>query len=448
MNNYDIIILGGGESGTGCALLAKSKGLSVFLSDASMLKDIYAQELRQAGIPFEQGAHSEDIILSGKKIIKSPGIPDKTDIIKKIREKNIPIISELDFAQSYSHAKVIAITGTNGKTTTTTMVFELLRKAGLNVALGGNIGESYAKQVAIKDPEYFVLEVSSFQLDDSYDFHPYISILCNITPDHLDRYEYEYQNYINSKFRITQNQTEQDYFIYCIDDPDTYSNLNIVPSGVNQLAFGYFNKPETGAWVENKVLHLTDTANKIYLTMNTDNLALRGIHNTYNSMASGLVGSIMNLSKEAIRESLANFDNIEHRLEYVATVGGTDYINDSKATNVNSVWYALESMQKPVIWIVGGVDKGNDYSTLIPLVEEKVKLIICLGLDNTKIHQAFSKHVNLMLNTNSMQEAVQTAHRFADKGDTVLLSPACASFDLFLNYKDRGWSFKQSVKNL
>lgn len=448
MSSYDIVILGGGESGTGCAILAKSKGLSVFLSDSGMIKDIYTKELRKAGIPFEQGAHSEEIILNADKIIKSPGIPEKAAIIKAIREKKIPIISELDFAQSYSNAKVIAITGTNGKTTTTTMVYELLKKAGLNVKLGGNIGESYAKQVAEKDPEYFVLEISSFQLDDSYSFHPHISILCNITPDHLDRYGYEYQNYINSKFRIAQTQTDKDYFIYCIDDPDTCNNLNLLPKEVNKMSFGYFKKPETGAWVENKVMYLTDTANKIYLTMNTENLALRGIHNTYNSMAAGLVGSIKNISKETIRESLANFENIEHRLEYVATIGGADYINDSKATNVNSVWYALESMQKPVIWIVGGVDKGNDYSSLIPLVEEKVKLIICLGVDNTKLHRAFSKHVNMMLNTSSMQEAVKTAQRFAENGDTVLLSPACASFDLFLNYQDRGWSFKHCVKNL
>ncbi|MCK9480475.1 MAG: UDP-N-acetylmuramoyl-L-alanine--D-glutamate ligase [Bacteroidia bacterium] len=448
MSSYDIVILGGGESGTGCAILAAQKGLSVFLSDSHLLKDIYAKELRQANIPFEQGAHSEDIILNAKKIIKSPGIPEKAEIVKKIREKQIPIISELDFAQSFSKAKVIAITGTNGKTTTTTMVFELLKNAGCNVKLGGNIGQSYAKQVAEKDPDYFVLEVSSFQLDDSYEFHPHIAILCNITPDHLDRYGYEYQNYINSKFRIVQNQTDNDYFIYCVDDPDTCNNLNLIPRGVEQLGFGYYNKPRTGARVENKVMYLTNTENKIYLTMNTDNLALRGIHNTYNSMASALVGSIMNISKETIRESLANFANIEHRLEHVATIGGAEYINDSKATNVNSVWYALESMQKPVIWIVGGVDKGNDYSSLVPLVQEKVKLIICLGVDNTKLHQAFSKHVNLMLNTTSMQEAVSTAHRFAEKGDTVLLSPACASFDLFLNYQDRGWSFKRSVKNL
>lgn len=448
MKTFELVILGGGESGVGCALLAVAKGISVFLSDAGLLKEQYANELRQAGVCFEQGAHSPDIILSAQKIIKSPGIPEKADIIKKIREKNIPIISELDFAQAFSKAKVIAITGTNGKTTTTTMVHELLKNADFKVAVGGNIGLSYARQVAVQDPEYFVLEVSSFQLDDSYTFRPHIAILCNITPDHLDRYGYEYQNYINAKFKISQNQQDGDYFIYCKDDKDTCENLHLAPKEVDYLAFSYYSKTSPGAWVENGVMHLTDTTNKLYLTMNTENLALKGIHNAYNSMAAGLVGSAYNVRKEVIRESLSNFSNVEHRLEFVAKVRGVEFINDSKATNVNSAWYALESVEKPVIWIAGGVDKGNDYESLLPLIKDKVKLIICLGLDNSKLHSAFGKHVDLMLNTSSMQEAVKTAYRFSESGDTVLLSPACASFDLFLNYQDRGWAFKQCVKGL
>jgi UDP-N-acetylmuramoylalanine--D-glutamate ligase len=448
MRNFELVILGCGESGVGCALLAASKGISVFVSDKGMIAPPFADELRNAGIYFEQGSHSEDIILNAQKIIKSPGIPEKAEIIQKIRAAKIPIISELDFAQSHSHAKVIAITGTNGKTTTTSMIYELCKNAELDVKVGGNIGLSYARQVAEKDPEFFVLEVSSFQLDDSYDFHPYISILCNITPDHLDRYEYQLEKYIESKFKITQNQTNKDYFIYCADDTITLENLHKAGLSVKKIPFSYYKEQEEGAFIQNKVLTLLSKEKKIYMTMNIQNLSLSGIHNAYNSMATAITASILNIRKDVIRESLSNFENVEHRLEFVASVGGVSFINDSKATNVNSAWYALESTSNPVIWIAGGVDKGNDYEMLLPLVKEKVKLIICLGVDNSKIHSAFGKDVDLILNTTSMTEAVKTAYRFSEKGDTVLLSPACASFDLFLNYQDRGRAFKQEVKRL
>ena len=333
------------------------------------------------------------------------------------------------------------------------LCYHILQKAGFNVGLGGNIGKSYARQVAENDFEYYVLELSSFQLDNTYTFRPNIAILCNITPDHLDRYNYEFQNYIDSKFRIAMNQTKDDYFIYCADDQITVKNLSTHKIDAQQLPFAYDKKLEKGAYVLDKEFHLLDNNNSTnnnthYLTMFINDFALKGIHNSYNGMAAAIAANVLNISKENIRESLTDFQNVEHRLEYVATIGGVEYINDSKATNVNSTWYALESMEKPIVWIVGGVDKGNDYASLLPMVKEKVKVIVCLGLDNTKIHAAFGKHVDLMLNTSSAEEAVKVAKRFAAKGDIVLLSPACASFDLFANYEDRGWQYKAAVKNL
>ena len=451
--NKRIVILGAGESGTGCAILALQKGYDVFVSDKGEIKPAYVEELEKIGVAFEQNQHTEDLILNADEIIKSPGIPDKADIIVAAKAKNISIISEIEFASRYTNAKHVGITGTNGKTTTTMLCYHILQKAGFNVGLGGNIGKSYARQVAENDFEYYVLELSSFQLDNTYTFRPNIAILCNITPDHLDRYNYEFQNYIDSKFRIAMNQTKDDYFIYCADDQITVKNLSTHKIDAQQLPFAYDKKLEKGAYVLDKEFHLLDNNNSTnnnthYLTMFINDFALKGIHNSYNGMAAAIAANVLNISKENIRESLTDFQNVEHRLEYVATIGGVEYINDSKATNVNSTWYALESMEKPIVWIVGGVDKGNDYASLLPMVKEKVKVIVCLGLDNTKIHAAFGKHVDLMLNTSSAEEAVKVAKRFAAKGDVVLLSPACASFDLFANYEDRGWQYKAAVKNL
>ncbi len=446
-----IVILGGGESGAGCGILALKQGFDVFVSDSGMLKEKYCLELDVAHVAYEQGKHTEELILNADEIIKSPGIPDKAEIIKKAKALNIPIISEIEFASRYTNAKHLAITGTNGKTTTTMMCYHILQKAGFNVGLGGNVGKSYARQVAEENYDYYVLELSSFQLDNTYTFRPDIAILCNITPDHLDRYNYEFQNYIDSKFRIAMNQTKDDYFIYCADDEVTVSNLSSHKIEAQMLPFSFGKVMSSGAYVTDKEFHLLEnqstTPNNI-LTMFINDFALKGIHNSYNSMAAAIAANVLNIRKDVIRESLIDFQNVEHRLEYVASVGGVEFINDSKATNVNSTWYALESMDKPVVWIVGGVDKGNDYTALLPLVKDKVKVIVCLGTDNHKIHEAFGKEVDLMLNTSSAEEAVQVAKRFASKGDVVLLSPACASFDLFANYEDRGWQFKAAVKNL
>lgn len=466
--NKRIVILGAGESGTGSAILAGKKGYEVFVSDKGKIAQKYLDELSENNIDFEQEKHTEELILNAAEIIKSPGIPDKAEIIVKAKEKKIPVISEIEFGSRFTNAMHVGITGTNGKTTTTLLCYHMLQKAGFNVGLGGNVGKSYARQVAENQYDYYVLELSSFQLDNTYTFRPHIAILCNITPDHLDRYNYELQNYIDSKFRIAMNQTRDDYFIYCEDDKITVENLSTHKIESLQLPFAFGKKLSKGAYVLDKEMHLFDNSTIVhdsantpnenkstnnnpinnYLTMFINDFALKGIHNSYNGMAAAIAANVLNISKENIRESLMDFQNVEHRLEYVATVGGVEYINDSKATNVNSTWYALESMEKPVIWIVGGVDKGNEYDLLVPLVKEKVKVIVCLGLDNTKIHTAFGKHVGLMLNTTSAEEAVKVAQRFAAKGDVVLLSPACASFDLFANYEDRGYQYKVAVKNL
>jgi UDP-N-acetylmuramoylalanine--D-glutamate ligase len=424
-------------------------GYAVFVSDFGPIADQYKKELEQAVIPFEENQHTEDRILTANEVIKSPGIPDKAPIIKKLIEKNIPIISEIEFASRYTKAKLISITGSNGKTTTTMLTYHILRSAGLNVGLAGNIGKSFAKQVAFEDFEYYVLEISSFMLDNMYSFKADIAVLLNITPDHLDRYDYKMENYSDSKFRIIQNQQLDDVFIYCADDEEVKKGLSKRIINSKTYPFSIEKTLEQGAFLQGEqiIINLHHT-NQEFLTMSLKDLALQGKHNMYNSMASGIVAKVLELRNETIRESMGSFTNIEHRLEHVAKISGIDFINDSKATNVNSTWYALESMDKPVIWIAGGVDKGNNYADLKALVKDKVKMIICMGLDNMKIHQAFQSDVDLIINTLSAKEAVHVASRMAANGDAVLLSPACASFDLFEDYEDRGRQFKAAVRNL
>jgi len=438
--------LGAGESGTGTAILGIARGWEVFVSDFGKIQQKYKEELNRHNIKWEEGQHSEDIILAATEIVKSPGIPDKAPIVAKAKSAGIPIISEIEFAGRYTNAKLICISGTNGKTTTTLLTYHILKNAGFNVGLGGNIGKSFARQVATENFDYYVLEISSFQLDGNFNFRSHISVLTNITPDHLDRYDYKLENYAASKFRLTRNQTDEDYFIYCADDAITNEHMHFKSGNPQMIAFSLNEKQENGAWVQDNKMNIQ--IKKQITTYNMEELSLRGIHNTYNSMASAIVGSLLDVRKESIRESLSNFQNAEHRLEFVSRFNGVEYINDSKATNVNSAWYALESMEKPVIWIAGGVDKGNNYKELKALVKEKVKYIICMGLDNIKIHQAFQNDVDMIINTLSAKEAVHVASRLAAKGDCVLLSPACASFDLFDNYEERGRLFKEAVRNL
>ncbi len=420
--------------------------MGVFVSDLGKIKEEYKNELLALNIPFEEEQHSEDSILQASLIIKSPGIPDKAPLIKKAKEKNIPIISEIEFAYRYSKSKIIAITGSNGKTTTTSLIYHILEKAGYDVGLGGNIGTSFARQVAQGDKAYFVLEISSFQLDGCIEFKPHIAVLCNITEDHLDRYDYKFENYINSKLSITKNQTQEDYFIYCADDEVTMKYLHTVNANVNKLPFAYYKKVSEGAYADDKKIIIE--LNKNNFTMPINELALQGIHNTYNSMAAAIAAKLEGVRNEKIKESLEDFKSLEHRLEFVASVRSVDFINDSKATNVNSTWFALESMTKPTVLILGGVDKGNDYTLIKDLVKQKVKAIICLGKDNEKLHQAFADEVGYIVDTQSMQQAVAMAYNIAEKGDTVLLSPCCASFDLFENYQDRGRQFRRCVQNL
>lgn len=444
-----IVILGAGESGTGSAVLAKAKGFDVFVSDKGSIAEKYKAELDGIGVQWEEGQHTEALILNADEVIKSPGIPDKVALIKALKEQGTPIISEIEFAARYTNAQLHCITGTNGKTTTTSLTYHILQKAGLNVGLGGNIGQSFARQVATGNFEHFVLELSSFQLDNTYTARANNGVICNITPDHLDRYDYELQNYINSKFRITQNQTADDLFIYCADDELTVQNLAQQKGNAKPMPFSIYNTLSYGAWLEGNqmIIKLTEDDSNPF-TMLIEEFALKGKHNIYNTMASAIIAKALNIRKEVIRESLTDFKNVEHRLESVGKVRGMEFINDSKATNVNSAWYALESVERPIIWIAGGVDKGNDYTMLKPLVREKVKLIVCLGVDNRKIHEAFAKDVKMLVNTTSMPEAVHVAYKMGEQGDTVLLSPACASFDLFENYEDRGRQFKRAVKNL
>ncbi|NLO67927.1 MAG: UDP-N-acetylmuramoyl-L-alanine--D-glutamate ligase [Bacteroidales bacterium] len=440
------ISLGAGESGVGAAILAKKLGYEVFVSDSGSIKPEYVQLLLDYGIEFEEKGHSEQRILRADLVMKSPGIPEKVPLIKLLQEKGVPVISEIEFAGRYSKAKHICITGSNGKTTTTMLLHHILTQAGLKVGLAGNVGQSFARQVAESDFELYVLEISSFQLDGMYDFRADIAILMNITPDHLDRYEYDFQKYIDSKLRLIQNMTPDDYFIYCGDDPVIRKQLagrEILP---HRLPFGFDAVYNPGAWVEEDQLNIVINNNPF--NMSIFDLSLQGRHNAYNSMASGIASRVLDIRKETIRESLSDFQGVEHRLEPVIKVHGIEFVNDSKATNVNSSWYALETMKTKVVWIVGGVDKGNDYTMLYPLLREKVKAIVCLGTDNTRIHDSFYKLIDTIVDTNNMEEAVRTAFYLAEQGDTVLLSPACASFDLFENYEDRGRQFKTAVRNL
>jgi UDP-N-acetylmuramoylalanine--D-glutamate ligase len=441
-----IVILGAGESGTGSAILAKKQGFIVFVSDRGQVKQVYRDMLDKYGIRWEEGNHNEDEILSAPEIIKSPGIPEKAPIMIKIREKGIPVISEIEFAGRFTGAKKICITGSNGKTTTTNLIGHMLKKAGKKVAVTGNVGNSFAMAVAEGIYDYYVIELSSFQLDGMYDFKADIAVLLNITPDHLDRYDYNLQNYIDSKFRITRNQTKSEYLIYWADDPVIKEELTKKQYGMTLLPFSTESKDNMSAYIENGEL-IIDYPHKTNL-MTIHDLALKGRHNTFNSMAAAIAGKVLNIRKDKIRESLADFQGVEHRLETVITVCGIDFINDSKATNVNSVWYALECIDTDIVWIAGGIDKGNDYSELFQLVKKKVKAIVCLGKDNKKILEAFRDKVKTMVETTSMEEAVRSSYYLAKKGDTVLLSPACASFDLFSNYEDRGRQFKQAIRNL
>nr|WP_242696041.1 UDP-N-acetylmuramoyl-L-alanine--D-glutamate ligase [Pedobacter sp. SYSU D00873] len=442
-----IVILGAGESGTGAAVLAKKQGFDVFVSDLGEIGNSYKAELSEHGIAFEEKQHTEDKVLSAIEVIKSPGIPEKAPLIKKLREKGVSVISEIEFAGRYTNAKKICITGSNGKSTTTMLSYHILKNAGLNVGLAGNIGKSFARQVATENFDYYVLEISSFMLDDMYEFKADIAVLLNITPDHLDRYDYKMDNYVDSKFRILQNQTENDIFIYCADDEETVKGLERHTVNAGVFPFSILKELSLGAFLANESIYI-NLGNQQTFNMSINDLALQGKHNIYNSMASGILAKALELRNESIRESMGNFQNIEHRLEHVARIAGIDFINDSKATNVNSTWYALESMNSDVVLILGGVDKGNDYSMLLDLVRSKVKAIVCLGKDNKRIHDAFEDEVEVIVNTFSAEEAVQIAYHLAKKGDTVLLSPACASFDLFRNYEDRGNQFKDAVREL
>lgn len=441
------VILGGGESGVGAALLAKQQGYDVFLSDASSLSNEYRNELQEAGIAFEEGQHTELQILNADEVMKSPGIPEKAAMVKKIREKGIPVISEIELAYRFKgNSKIVAITGSNGKTTTTALTYHICKEAGLDCALVGNIGDSFAKRVAVDPKPLYVVEVSSFQLDDIKTFRPEIAILTNITEDHLDRYDYKFENYIRSKFRITMNQQKDDAFIYCADDEVTMKYLNQFNIQSNQLPISMKRELPNGAFIKDGDMYVR--TGQDFTSMSVYDFALKGKHNQYNTMAACVAATTLDIRKEKIRDAVQNFQSLEHRMEHVATVRGVEFINDSKATNVNSTWYALESMTKPTVLILGGVDKGNDYSLIAELVKEKVKAIICLGTDNRKIHEAFGTMVGTIVNTSTAVEAVHAAFHFAEKGDVVLLSPACASFDLFKNYEDRGSQFKKAVKEL
>lgn len=441
-----LTILGAGESGTGSAVLAKQQGYEVFVSDKSAIKQKYKDVLLNLGIEWEELQHTEELILNADEVIKSPGIPPTVALIQKIKAKGIPVISEIEFAGRYTNAKMICVTGSNGKTTTASLIYHILKKAGYNVALGGNVGKSFAQLVSENKYEYFVLELSSFQLDDMFSFRANVAVLTNITPDHLDRYDYKIENYAASKMRILQNQAPEDSFIWCADDEISIAEVakrNII---AKQFPFSIKQVINTGAYLHNNQI-VINTDNKP-LTMNIEELALQGKHNTYNSMAAGIAARLVEVRKESIRESLSDFQSVEHRLEHVARINNIDFINDSKATNVNSTWFALESINSPVVWIVGGVDKGNDYTQLFELVRAKVHSIVCLGTDNAKIIDAFGGMVENVVEAGSAQEAVNLSYRLAKKGDTVLLSPACASFDLFENYEDRGRQFKTAVRSL
>ena len=444
-----LVVLGGAESGIGAAILAKTKGYDVFLSDNGKIADHYIEDLRKWDIPFEQGGHTEALILNADEVVKSPGIPGTVPMVRKIRENGIRVISEIEFASRFDSAKKICITGSNGKTTTTSLIYYLLQQAGLNVGLGGNIGKSYAYQVATEHFDYYVLEISSFQLDDIYDFKPDIAIITNITPDHLDRYDHKFENYIAAKFKITKNLAKDDCFIFDSDDEITIKHLDQIILRCKMLPFSQEKEVSQGAFLKDNekiVIRYEEDETDIYLR----ELALGGKHNVYNSMAAALAAKAVHIDNDTIRRSLSTFQPIEHRLEPVLSIKDVLYINDSKATNIDAAWYALECQKRPVVWIVGGTDKGNDYKVLEDLVREKVKAIVCLGVDNAKIHAAFESVVGAenITDTRSAEEAVKASAQFAEPGDVVLLSPCCASFDLFKNYEDRGEKFKEAVRNL
>lgn len=441
-----IVVLGGGESGVGAAVLASMKGFNVFLSDSGTIREEQQQMLRKYGIPYESGTHTRSMIEDADEIIKSPGIPDDAPIMVGIANKGIKVISEIEFAGRYDRAKKICITGSNGKTTTTSLIYYLLKNAGLNVGLAGNIGKSYAYQVATENYDYYVLELSSFQLDGMYDFKADIAILTNITPDHLDRYGYNMQNYINSKFRITRNMNREDCFVFCDDDPITINELKKIVLKAKMLPFSQEKEEKEGACIKGEMMYVNCEDDQY--TMYVKELALEGRHNIYNSMAAAIAAKALKISNEVIRRSLMDFKGVEHRLEKVMTIKNVLYINDSKATNVNSAWYALESVKTPIVWIAGGKDKGNDYQPLFKLVKERVHTLICLGADNRKLHENFADKVERIVDCSSAREAVELAYRYAKAGDTVLLSPACASFDLFKSYEDRGLQFKAAVREL
>jgi UDP-N-acetylmuramoylalanine--D-glutamate ligase len=442
-----LIILGAGESGVGAAILAAKEGYLVFVSDAGKIAEKYKSVLVGKGIEYEEGKHTEERIFEADEVMKSPGIPEKSSLVIRIRSKGIPVISEIELA--YRHkgsSRILGITGSNGKTTTTSLAFHICKHGGLDCALVGNIGVSIAKQVAEDPKEWYIAEISSFQLDDIREFRPDIAVLTNITEDHLDRYEYKFENYIRSKFSIVKNQKKTDFFIFCADDPVIEQHIKEYPFQSNPLPYTMQKEPNQGGFIRNGQMNLQ--AGNETLRMSIYDFALKGIHNQYNTMAAGLAAVTIGIRKEKIREAVQSFASLEHRMEYVSTVRGVEFINDSKATNVNSTWYALESMQKPVVLILGGIDKGNDYSLMRNLVKEKVKAIVCMGLDNRKIHEAFQNDVPVIVNTVSAKEAVKSSFHLADKGDVVLLSPACASFDLFKNYEDRGNQFKEAVRDL
>jgi UDP-N-acetylmuramoylalanine--D-glutamate ligase len=441
-----LIILGGGESGTGAAILAKKKGLNPFLSDAGSLKPEYRDLLNRYSIDFEDGGHSEELLKDAAEVIKSPGIPDKVSVVQSALKKGIPVISEIEFAGRYTNAFTVCVTGSNGKTTTSSMIYHMMKKAGLNAGLAGNVGTSFARMVAEEDFDYYAIELSSFQLDGIKEFKPGIAVLLNITPDHLDRYDYEFSNYVNSKFQIIKNMDSTGALIYCDDDQVVSGELRSRKAEILKYPFSLEKIYSHGAYVEKNRMTILTPNNKTEMTL--EELALKGRHNLYNSMAAGIAGQLLRLRKEVIRESLSDFQGIEHRLESVIKVHEIDFINDSKATNVNSTWYALESMGTSVVWIAGGIDKGNDYSVLNDLVKQKVRAIVCLGKDNSRILKAYKEIVPTIVETSSMQEAVRSAYYLARNGDTVLLSPSCASFDLFDNYEDRGRQFKTCVRNL
>ncbi|QII70736.1 UDP-N-acetylmuramoyl-L-alanine--D-glutamate ligase [Apibacter sp. B3706] len=441
-----LVILGGGESGVGAAILGKKVGFEVFLSDMGSMKDEYKAILSEKEIPFEEKQHTEALILNADWIIKSPGIPKKSPIIQQINERQILISSEIEFASQYTDATLIAITGSNGKTTTTSLTYHMYKKAGYSVGLAGNIGKSFAWQVAEENFDYYILEISSFQLDDIQNFKPHIAMVLNLSPDHLDRYEYTYQKYIDAKFTITKNQDTKDYFIYNEDDPMTTNWFQNHNTKAQKLPFSLHMKIENGAFSDHENINFHINSDTFKMKINE--LALTGKHNIANSMAAGIAGKLSKIKNDFIKQSLMDFEAVEHRLEFVLKINGINFINDSKATNVNSVYYALESMKTPVVWIVGGTDKGNDYSELIPFVQRKVKAIVCLGVDNKKIIDTFQDIVSNIVETKCMKDAVNAAYSLGSKGDSVLLSPACASFDLFKNYEDRGNQFKEEVRKL